>query len=324
MKFGRSSAKRVGIRAALISAVCLGMAPVFGKQAILAGMPPLAVVALRTSLAAGLMVIAVLLINRRNFYIYPAGLLGCLLAGGINGIGSLFYYSALGRIDASLGQLLYALYPLFVALWMRLDGQKLERTSLIRLLLVIPAVLLLTQGAYGRIDLIGVVMMLVASALYALHLPINQRVLYDMPPQTVTLYTLIAMSAVVVPAYLLSGPQLGALMTAGSTPNGWGAVLGLTLVTFVSRLTLFTGVKHLGGLQTAVLGLGELLMTLFVSHFWLGETFTIQQWLGAGLLLVVLVLVGQDRSPTTRAGSGRFFGWLNPTPSPRELPVDLP
>ena len=43
-------------------------------------------------------------------------------------------------------------------------------------------------------------------------------------------------------------------------------MLGLTLVTFFSRLTLFLGVKHLGGMQTALLGLGELLVTLICAR----------------------------------------------------------
>jgi drug/metabolite transporter (DMT)-like permease len=103
-------------------------------------------------------------------------------------------------------------------------------------------------------DWLGVIEMLVAAALYALHLPINQRVLYDMPAPTVTLYTLIAMSIVVFPAFLISGTRPEAVDPKIVVP-----LLGLTLVTFLSRLMLFTGVKHLGGMQTALLGLKCLL-----------------------------------------------------------------
>ncbi|HIQ08848.1 MAG TPA: hypothetical protein EYH28_04935, partial [Anaerolineaceae bacterium] len=101
-----------GSAAALSSAVFLGLAPVFGKQAIQAGAPPLGVVAWRT-LIATLLLLALIFWRHRNLLaIYPLGLAGCLLAGFLNGVGSLFYYGALGRIDASLGQLLYSLYPI--------------------------------------------------------------------------------------------------------------------------------------------------------------------------------------------------------------------
>ncbi|RMF46229.1 MAG: EamA family transporter, partial [Anaerolineae bacterium] len=170
-----------GIWAGLASALFMGMTPVFGKQAIVYGLPPLTVVAMRTILAALLLFVALLLFKRSYLYIYPAGLLGCALAGSINGFGSLLFYSALGRIDASLGQLLYSLYPLFVAGWLWLDHQPPSKMTAIRLALALPAVYLLTQTTSGEVDWVGIALMLGASALYALHLPINQRVLYDMP-----------------------------------------------------------------------------------------------------------------------------------------------
>src|SRR3990172_8177092 len=84
-----------GVYAALGSAFFLGMAPIFGRQAILLGMAPLTVVAIRTALAALLLSVVIVLFYRSYVFIYPAGLLGCMLAGWINGLGSLFYYSAL-------------------------------------------------------------------------------------------------------------------------------------------------------------------------------------------------------------------------------------
>jgi drug/metabolite transporter (DMT)-like permease len=315
-----SRQKNHGIRAALASAAFLGMTPVFGKQAILMGFPPLAVVALRTLLAAGLLLLVILLLKRRYFYIYPAGLIGCLLAGGINGIGSLLYYAALGRIDAGLGQLLYATYPLFVALWLHLDREPLGRLTILRMLLVVPALFLLTQTGSHHIDLIGMAMMLGAAALYALHLPINQRVLYEMPAPTVTLYTLLAMSAVVVPVYLISTIVSPLALIPNNAPSvAWGAVFALTLVTFLSRITLFVGVKHLGGMQTALLGLGELLVTLVMAHFILGEYFSLTQWIGMGILIVALLLVLMEKTQARQTTSGGWLSWLRPPGITTEL-----
>lgn len=313
--------RSTGVQAALTSAIFLGLAPIFGKQAILLGLSPMSVVALRTLLAALLLMVVMFIFKRKYFYIYPAGLLGCLLAGGINGAGSLLYYGSLGRIDAGLGQLLYALYPLFVALWLRLDHQPLNRLTVFRLGLTLPALFLLTQTQYQNIDLLGMGMMLGASALYALHLPINQRVLYDMPAPTVTLYTLIAMSAIVVPAYLLSGAP-SALITAlsGVSNQAWWAVAALTLVTFLSRLTLFVGVKHLGGMQTAILGLSELLVTVVFAHLLLGERFSMAQWLGMVLLIASLLMVKLEKAPPKSYGSGGWLNWLRPPGIPADFP----
>jgi len=303
-----------GITAALASAVFLGMSPVFGKQAINLGMSPFGVVAVRTLLAALLLLVVMLTTHRGNLYIYPAGLLGCLLAGGINGLGSLFYYGALGRIDASLGQLIYSLYPLFVVIWLWMDKQPPSRLTLLRFFLIVPALYLITRTEHTTVDLWGVIMMLISSALYALHLPINQRVLYDMPAPTVTLYTLFAMSAVVVPAFIFSRTSL-----FPSIVTAWEPLLGITLVTFLSRLTLFLGVKHLGGLQTAILGLGELIVTLVASLLWLGERLSWQQWIGAGLLAVSLALIAREKAVPRPKGGGGWLSWLRPPGLPKDV-----
>jgi len=304
-----------GIFAALSSAVFLGFSPVFGKLAINFGFSPLAVVAFRTSMAAGLVFLFVILFYRSYLYIFPVGLLGCILAGLINGLGSILYYMALNRLSASVGQMLYSLYPFFVAIWLILDGQPLSRLSFFRIGLATAAVLLLTAIPSHGADLIGTAMMLGAAALYALHLPINQRVLYEVPAPTVTLYTLLAMSAVVVPAYLLFDHQWPSITMP------WWPVFGLTLVTSLSRLTLFLGIKHIGGLQTALLGLAELLIAIFFSYIWLHETLLWTQWLGAIGLAISLLLV-KFESPHLHRQDGKngWFSWIHPPDIPQDFP----
>lgn len=298
--------KNRGIQAALASAIFLGIIPIFGKQAILFGFSPLAVVALRTSIASFLLLLIMLGFQRQYFYIYPVGLIGCILAGFINGLGSILYYIALSRLDASIGQLLYSFYPLFVAMWLLLDQQSINRLTALRLIISLPAAYLLIYKGQGTVDYVGVTLMVGSAILYALHLIINQRVLYEVPAPTVTFYTLISMSFTVIIAYFIFDRHL----PAEETP--WWPILGMAAVTFFSRLTLFLGVKHLGGLQTAMLGLGELLVTIGIAHLWLNETLSLFQWGGASLLILSLLLVIFDKyKPEKRRGKG-WLSWLNP------------
>ncbi|HEX2995547.1 MAG TPA: DMT family transporter [Anaerolineales bacterium] len=306
--------RHTGINAALVSALFLGLAPVFGKAAMgVDKFSPLAVVALRTSIAAILLVIIISVFRRSFLYIYPAGLLGCLLAGTVNGVGSIFYYIGLSRLNASVAQMIYALYPFFVALWLQLDKQTPSKLTVFRMILAGIATFLLTSAQSGRIDIGGVVFMLIAAALYALHLPINQRVLYDIPAPTVTVYTLFAMSLIVVPAYLLFDHSL----PTGSAP--WLPVLGLAAVTFFSRLLLFLGVKHIGGMQTALLGLGELLVAIVFSHLFLGERLTTWQWIGTAGLSLSLLLVWFESPPSNPSHTHGILGWLQPPDFPTDF-----
>jgi len=298
----------LGIFAALSSAIFLGMNPVLGRWAILAGFSPLLVVAIRTGLAALIMLAYLVIFKRQYLYIFPVGLFGCFLAGALNGFGSLLYYQALGSLPASLGQLLYSLYPLFVALFTFLDKQPVSRLTFIRVGIAAVAVFLLTSvdGASAP-PLPAVLMMLGAAVLYALHIPINQRVLYEIPAPTVTLYTLLSMSIITIPFYLLFD------RTPPTPDASWTPVMLLTLVTFASRFTLFLGIKNIGGLQAALLGLSELFITFVLGHFILQETLTTFQIIGAVILGISMLLVALEKQdPTRRRPKGGWLAWLHP------------
>lgn len=305
-----------GIFAAFSSAFFLGFAPVFGKLAINYGFSPLAVVALRTGFAALILFSVIAIFFRPYLYIFPVGLIGCFFAGATNGLGSLFYYMALARLDASVGQLLYSLYPFFVAIWLILDHQAPSKLTFFRIGLATIAVLLLTNSSGKAVDVIGVIFMLIASILYAMHLPINQRVLYEVPAPTVTVYTLLAMSLIVIPAYLIFDRSWPA---ATQHISVW-PIVGLTSVTIFSRIALFLGVKKIGGMQTALLGLAELLIAILFSGILLGEQLSALQWLGALGLGISLTLVMYEQPPApTHGGKAGWLSWIRAPDLPKDL-----
>lgn len=293
-----------GVTAAMISASLLGFTPVFGKVAISCGFSPYQVAALRTVFALFLLTLSILIFNPQLFYIYPAGLLGCLLAGFINGIGSLFYYRALSLINANIGQLIYMSYPMFVILLIWIDGHPPSKLTLIRLSLILIALTLLVSGSLSPLNYKGFFLMLIAGAFYAIHLPINQRVLFEMPAPTVTFYTILAMSLVVFPFWLFIAPDSPSSqpLPPHTLMNGWIAVILLAVVTFLSRLTLFMGVKRIGGAQTALLGVTELLISLCFSKWWLRESLSYLQWVGVLLLTLSICLVILEKRPQPKSG----------------------
>src|SRR5829696_2395794 len=209
--------------------------------------------------------------------------------------------------------MLYALYPFFVAFWLQLDKQSPSKLTIFRIVIAGMSGFLLTRANTGNIDLVGVFCMLIGAAMYALHLPINQRVLYDVPAPTVTVYTLIAMSIIVIPAYFIFDRS----WPIGNAP--WAPVVGLAIVTFCSRLLLFLGVKHIGGMQTALLGLGELLVAIIFSHLLLGESLTQLQWLGTAGLGVSLLLVWFEKPPSQPMHPHGLLSWLQPPDFPTDF-----
>jgi drug/metabolite transporter (DMT)-like permease len=306
--------KTIGIIAAASSAILLGLTPILGKISIQLGFSPLFIVTFRSILATVLVFLFLIIFNRSFLRIYSLGLIGCILAGAVNGLGSILFYSALSLLDASIGQLLYSFYPLMVAFWLLLDRQTLTRLTIVRLSISIFGAVLLIGASSKGVSIQGAVMMLGAAALYGLHLIINQKVLYEAPTPTVTFYTLLSMAVTVSIFYLVFDRKI-----PPSTANMQPLII-LGVITALSRVLLFLGVKKIGGMETALLGLGELLVTVLAAQIFLGETLTGIQWIGAGLLLLSLILVGFDRLPPQKRRLKGLLSWLTPT---EVKPTDL-
>jgi drug/metabolite transporter (DMT)-like permease len=289
---------RRGLFWALLSPVFLGTVPILAKVAYAVGVDVLTVVAFRTLVAAAMLWLAVLFFKRHFLHSSTPAIISSMIAGAINGIGSLFFYASLARIDASLGQLINITYLIFVTLMLRIVGQAISLLTLLRMGLAIFAIYLLSAGGLGEPDWIGVAMMAVAALTYAIQLVLSQRIMYDIPAPTMTLYAVTAMAIVVCVAWLLYPADLTAVSTAG-----WQAILLMGIVTGLSRLTLFLGVKHLGSLQTALLGVLEVIITIALAWVFLAERLTPVQWLGAAVLLTSILMVRFER------GVPQFVDW---------------
>lgn len=275
----------------LVSTVCFGLAPIFGKLAYRAGVEPFTLVSLRTVLAALVLWGFYLVFWPRAIPITWRALPACIVMGLSNGFGSLLYYTGLARIDASLGQLLYAMYPLWVFIFLSAAGHRVSRLALLRLSIALAGVYLLTAMIEGgTLDWLGAMLMISAGALYGWMLVLGQWALADLDSRSVTLYVLTAQAGVVFIAQIASGVPL-----VPATTDGWTATILLALIpTALARLLLFAGLSYLGGVQASLLGVAELVVALVTAFLWLGERLSPWQMLGAGLVIASIFLSGRE------------------------------
>jgi drug/metabolite transporter (DMT)-like permease len=84
---------------------------------------------------------------------------------------------------------------------------------------------------------------------------------------------------------------------------------------------LFLGIKSLGGMQTALLGLGELIVSITVSHFWLHESLNSAQWLGASFLGISLLLISFERIKPEKRRINGLLSWLRPPEITSDIPL---
>jgi len=275
----------------------LGWAPILGKLAYRGGITPFTLTAFRTLVAASLIWLAFVFFWRREVAISWRGLIGCISVGAVNGFGSLLYYTSLSRLNASHAALLNTLYPLWVVLFLFASGQPLARLTLVRLALSMLGVFLLTRTDPGELDWLGVALMVASAATYGWHLVLGQWVLADVPSRTATLYILTTMACVVSLARVLQGQPVEHIATTGLS-----AILALGLTTALSRLAMFSALQRVGGVETSLVGLLELLVSLVLAFLLLGERLTLVQWIGGVFLVVSMMLMARD--PGMRLAEG--------------------
>jgi len=271
----------------------LGWAPILGKLAYRGGVAPFTLAAFRTLVAALLIWLAFAFFWRHEITVSWRGLIGCISVGVVNGFGSLLYYTSLSRLNASHAALLNTLYPLWVVLFLFAAGQPLTRLTLVRLSLSMLGIYLLTRAGPGELDWLGVTLMVASAATYGWHLVLGQWVLADVPSRTATLYILTAMACVVGLARVLQAPIQQAAVEPITTA-GWAAILALGLTTALSRLAMFSALQRVGGVETSLVGLLELLVSLVLAFLLLSERLTLVQWVGGVLLVASMVLMARD------------------------------
>lgn len=278
-----------GVVMAMLTPVFLGVAPIFGKMAINAGADPFSVAALRTLTAIAILWTVYLIFMRRFVFVSPAGLMGCIVIGGINGLGALCYYSGLGRLDAGLVQLLNGMYLVVAIILASIGGARIDGRTLLRVGLAVAALIILTGFGERRVDFVGVGLMLGSAVMFAGTISLSQYVLYEVPSQTMALYSLTTMAVVVSMVWLAIGQPVP--MDAAALAVAPIIILGIT--TALSRLAMYAGVKFLGGMQTAIMAVAEIGVALILSALVLGERLTPFQWVGVALLASCLLLIRQ-------------------------------
>lgn len=292
-----ASVNRIGLIAALMTPMFLGLNPIFGKLAFREGGDPFTVAALRTVIAVLILWVVYLIFARRFLFIYPAGLMNCVAIGTVNGIGSLFYYNGLNYLDASIAQLLNGMYLVFVVILTRLGGQRIGTLTVLRVFVAIFGVILITGGIQGRANWLGIGLMLGNALLFAGTVVMSQRALYDMPAQTVAFYVLATMALVVSLARVAYDLPLFVQDGGGTNLAAFLPILGLALTTAFSRLLMFIGVKGLGSLQTTLLAVLEIAASITFAFILLAETLTTIQWYGVGVLAFSLLMPTEKLTP---------------------------
>lgn len=273
---------------ALLATVAFSFAPPVARFAIVDGFDSTTLLLVRMLLATTLFAVVLAATDRKRLRLPRAGLSAAVLVGAVNAIGMIFFFAALGQLEASLSAMILALSPPIVLSLLALRGERLTRRHLVRLGLALVGVYLLI-GPTGHVNWFGAALALAATFLFALQMALTQWTLVAYPTRAVAFHVTASMTSFVALYWLF----LGAPWVA-PTPTGWAAVLILAIVsTLIARLAYFTAVGRIGGAQMALFGPLETLLSVIWSLIFLNEQLTPLQWVGGVLILVSALLAVQ-------------------------------
>lgn len=256
------------------------------RGAILEGMSPATLLIARFSLAALLYSLTLSVTPARhlagNRPLDHFGFWVSVGTGLLNGFMITAFFTALETVSASIASMIsIALTQLFTLGLLSLQGERLTRRNLVRLLVGLGGLYVLV-GAGGSADPFGLLLLFTGSALFSIHIVSVQ---WFLKPYNVWITTtLIVVSATV--AILMLWLATGADMNV-PVPLGWLAILVQGIVaTFIGRILTYSAINRIGSGQFALLSPLETSLTIVWSVIFLGERLTGIQWLGTLFILI--------------------------------------
>lgn len=285
-----------GFFAVLAASVVLSTIPTAIKIGLGTDADPLQLLAPRMLLGGALIWLWVALTRPHRARIDRQGLAWCALAGGINAVSLTLFYLSLERIDASMSILVFTLYPAILLAMLLLRGEPVTRLDWWRLVAALVGIWLVV-GPRGRVDPAGVALAFATAVVYAFYVLVVHSRLAPYPASTQALWIVTFMALLIqAPAWWLAPDA-----PLGATAWGvvvWSAVLGTAL----ARVLTLTGIRLLGGGQSALLAPMETVMTVTLATVVLGERMSAPQLTG-GLLVIASVALSALR------GRSGLPGW---------------
>lgn len=277
----------LGVLYVIISALCFGSMPIFGRLAYASGVDTPTLLLLRFSIAAALM--WVIFAAKRASLPRGKGLLMLVGMGALGYAGQAFsYFTALGLASAGLVALLLYLYPALVALLSRVVFRHpLSRFQVLAIGMALVGSLL-TIGRAGDGTPLGVLFGVLAALIYSVYILTGGRLPADVTPTASAAVVISSAGAVFGVVALARGVALPA------TPTGWLAVVAIAVVCTVVAIAFFlAGIERLGPVRASVFSTLEPVATLALAALLLGEAVTALRAAGGALILGAVVLLAR-------------------------------
>ncbi len=279
----------------LLAGACFGFLGVFGKLAFQSGIDVGELLTLRFLVATALLEIYLLLFHRSWLWLPLKQLLTSFLLGFFGyAVFSTFYFEAIKGITVGLAALLLFTFPLFVNIGSVIFLK--ERLTLIRsfsLLTASTGLVLLVWGDWAIQKFSAVAFGLGAAVTYACYVLVSGQLQKNVRPLTSSLYV---MFGATLGLFLYHQPSLTAVATW--TAEKFLILLGIAVVCTIAPLTLFlAGLQKMSSSRASLLVMIEPVVATIAGALFFRESLSLQQSIGAGLVLSALFLNRRHEVP---------------------------
>ncbi|WP_273485203.1 DMT family transporter, partial [Desulforamulus ruminis] len=268
---------QIGVVLVLLSAVFFGIMPIFALYAYEGGASVNTLLLMRFSIATVLFFLYIL-IKREAFAIKAKHFLFLFILGGIfYTLQSLFYFSSVQYIPASLAVLIFYTYPIYVVLlsyWV--DKEKLNRQIIFSILLSIIGLSMVVGTSFNAINHLGVLLAVGAALVYSGYTVLGSRVVKQLPAVITSAFvSLFATVSLLIMGLARHELELDLELQA------WVAIAVIAVLsTVVSMFTYFRGLELVGSTKTAILSMVEPLITIGLSVILFHDKLTVSQLIG--------------------------------------------
>lgn len=282
--------KRLGWFFAIVATIAYSTNAPIARGVILAGMSPVTLLSGRFLLAVLLYGITLSALPIRNSGggrpLDRFGFWVSVGSGMINGFMMTAFFTVLETVSASIASMTsVALVQIFTLGLLFFRGEPITLRHSLRWLVGL-AGLYLMIGLGGSANAFGLLLLVISSILYSIHMVSVQWFLK--PYNTWTITTILVISATI--AILIVWAMTGA-ETYVPAPTGWIAMLFLGIfATYIGRILTYSAINRIGSGQFVLLTPLETSLTIVWSVIFLGERLTPPQWLGAFFILMSILL----------------------------------
>lgn len=283
------SLKLQGILFGITSAICYGMNPLGALFLYEEGLNTSSVIFYRFFLAS-IILACLMLFQKKSFYLTKRELFIVAILGILFGISALSLYSSFHFMDAGIACTLLFVFPVFVAIILAIFfKEKISLITAISIFLALFGILLLYQGDNVKLDLIGVIIVMISALFYALYIVISNKSSLFISSIKLSFYVSVFCTLTIFIFSFFNSTQSIQLLT---TSNMWLYALMLAIVpTILSLIFLTKAIAIIGSTFTAILGAFEPLTAVLVGVVIFDEKFTFKIAVGITLILFAVILI---------------------------------